>query len=86
MTPTNVRPTNAPLNFEILFSRIQIDERIRELGDQITKDYQVKHRYGWVLKGAALFLSDLARAVGVDCTFDFVAVSSYGKGLRTARR
>ena len=33
-----------------------------------------------VLKGAAIFLADLARAITLDCTYDFVAVSSYGKG------
>ena len=33
-----------------------------------------------VLKGAAVFLADLARRIEADCTFDFVAVSSYGKG------
>ena len=36
-----------------------------------------------VLKGAAVFLADLARAIEADCTFDFVAVSSYGKGTTT---
>ena len=37
-----------------------------------------------VLKGAAIFLADLARSVKVDTTFDFVAVSSYGKGQRSS--
>ncbi len=56
-----------------------------ELGKQITRDYagQSIVMVG-VLKGAAIFLSDLARSVDVDCTFDFVAVSSYGKGSSTS--
>ena len=56
-----------------------------ELAEQITKDYAGESivLIG-VLKGAALFLADLARAIDVDCTFDFVAVSSYGKGQRTS--
>jgi len=37
-----------------------------------------------VLKGAAIFLSDLSRSISIDCTFDFVATSSYGKGQRSS--
>jgi hypoxanthine phosphoribosyltransferase len=65
---------------EILFSKNQIAERVREIGAQISADYadQSIVLIG-VLKGAAIFLSDLARAIEVDNTFDFVAVSSYGR-------
>jgi hypoxanthine phosphoribosyltransferase len=65
---------------EILISKQQIADRTREIGDQITRDYAGKSvvLIG-VLKGAAIFLADLARAIGVDNTFDFVAVSSYGR-------
>ena len=70
---------------EILFSREQIAERIRELGAQITRDLSgEKLVMIGVLKGAAPFLADLARAVDIDATFDFVAVSSYGKSNRTS--
>jgi hypoxanthine phosphoribosyltransferase len=65
---------------EILFTKQQIAERTREIGAQITADYAGKSivLIG-VLKGAAIFLADLARAIDVDNTFDFVAVSSYGR-------
>jgi hypoxanthine phosphoribosyltransferase len=65
---------------EVLFTKQQIAERTREIGAQITKDYEGKSivLIG-VLKGAAIFLADLARAIEVDNTFDFVAVSSYGR-------
>ncbi len=65
---------------QILFTEAQIAERVRELGEQITHDYAGERvvLIG-VLKGAAIFLSDLARAIKVDNTFDFVAVSSYGR-------
>jgi hypoxanthine phosphoribosyltransferase len=65
---------------EILFTRQQIADRTREIGEKITADYAGKSvvLIG-VLKGAAIFLADLARAIGVDNTFDFVAVSSYGR-------
>ncbi len=65
---------------EILFSKQQIADRTREIGAQITTDYKGQSivLIG-VLKGAAIFLADLARAIQVDNTFDFVAVSSYGR-------
>jgi hypoxanthine phosphoribosyltransferase len=70
---------------EVLYTRDQIAARVAELGAAITRDLKgEKLVMVGVLKGAAPFLSDLARAVQVDATFDFVAVSSYGKGHRTS--
>jgi hypoxanthine phosphoribosyltransferase len=65
---------------EILFSKSQIAERVQAIGRQISDDYagQSVVLIG-VLKGAAIFLADVARAIEVDNTFDFVAVSSYGR-------
>lgn len=65
---------------DVLFSKEQIAERVRDIGAQISADYREQSivLIG-VLKGAAIFLSDLARAIEVDNTFDFVAVSSYGR-------
>jgi hypoxanthine phosphoribosyltransferase len=70
---------------EVLFTREQIQARVAEMGAQIARDYAGESiiLIG-VLKGAAIFLSDLARAVPADCTFDFVAVSSYGTGSTTS--
>lgn len=75
-------PTFIPASqCEILFSEQQIRERVQALGAQITRDYKDESIVlVGVLKGAAIFLADLARAIEVDNTFDFVAVSSYGKG------
>jgi hypoxanthine phosphoribosyltransferase len=69
----------------ILFTAEQIAQRIAELGRQIDIDFagQSVVLVG-VLKGAAVFLADLARSITVDCTFDFVAASSYGKGQRSS--
>ena len=70
---------------EVLISREQIAERVRQMGEQITRDLAgEKLVMIGVLKGAAPFLADLARNVQVDATFDFVAVSSYGKGQRSS--
>lgn len=70
---------------QVLFSRKQIADRVAELGSEIDRAYagQSIMLLG-VLKGAAIFLADLARNITVDNTFDFVAVSSYGKGQKTS--
>ena len=78
--PTSTPEFPAVADMEVLFSREQIAERVRALGRQITTDYEGQSivLIG-VLKGAAIFLADLARSITVDNTFDFVAVSSYGR-------
>ena len=67
-------------SMDVLFTQAQIAERVREIGRQISEEYAGESivLIG-VLKGAAIFLADLARAITVDNTFDFVAVSSYGR-------
>jgi hypoxanthine phosphoribosyltransferase len=69
-----------PDKMEVLISEQQIKDRIAEIGKQISEEYAGKSivLIG-VLKGAAMFLADLARSITVDNTFDFVAVSSYGR-------
>jgi hypoxanthine phosphoribosyltransferase len=70
----------SPETMEVLISKEQIAQRTREIGAQISAEYEGQSivLIG-VLKGAAIFLADLARAIQVDNTFDFVAVSSYGR-------
>jgi hypoxanthine phosphoribosyltransferase len=64
---------------KVLISRQDIANRVAELGLQITKDFSGQSIiFVGVLKGAAIFLSDLARQVTLDSTFDFIGVSSYG--------
>jgi len=64
---------------KVLLSREKIAERVAAMGADITRDFagQAVILVG-VLKGAAIFLSDLARRVQLDATFDFIGVSSYG--------
>jgi hypoxanthine phosphoribosyltransferase len=66
-------------DLKVLIGRQEIEKRVGELGEQITKDFagQTIILLG-VLKGAAIFLSDLARHVDLDASFDFIGVSSYG--------
>jgi hypoxanthine phosphoribosyltransferase len=94
MPPSFVLPA-APAVFppasgmDVLFSSAQIAERVAAMGRQITADYRGQPTgqpivLVGVLKGAAIFLSDLARAITIDNTFDFVAVSSYGRARVTS--
>ncbi len=62
-----------------LFSREQIDTRVREMGQQISKDFAGDDVIALcVLKGAVFFLSDLVRHISLDVALDFIQVSSYG--------
>jgi hypoxanthine phosphoribosyltransferase len=73
------------MSLEILISEDQLAARIQELGRRITDDYQGKTVHlVCVLKGAYTFLADLARAIDLPLTIDFLAVSSYGKGKSTS--
>jgi hypoxanthine phosphoribosyltransferase len=66
-------------DLRILLSRQQIADRVAEMGKQITRDFSGESIiFIGVLKGAAIFLSDLARQVELDSTFDFIGVASYG--------
>jgi hypoxanthine phosphoribosyltransferase len=63
----------------VLISRQQIAERVAAIGAEITRDFAGEDVIlVGVLKGATIFLSDLARQVQLDATFDFIGVSSYG--------
>jgi hypoxanthine phosphoribosyltransferase len=66
-------------DLKVLFSRDQIARRVAQLGEKITRDFAGEQvvLIG-VLKGAAIFLSDLSRSIQLDATFDFISVSSYG--------
>jgi hypoxanthine phosphoribosyltransferase len=64
---------------EILVQPDDLSRRVRELGAQITEDYQGRDLLlVGVLKGAVFFLSDLMRHIDVPCEVDFMAVASYG--------
>lgn len=63
----------------------QIAERVKELGQQISKDYEGESvlMIG-ILKGAMIFLADLVRNITVPTYFDFMAVSSYGSSTQSS--
>ncbi len=70
---------------KIVASEDELRRRVTELGEAITRDYEgrVPLLVG-VLKGACLFLSDLARAIDLPVEIDFMAVASYGSSTRTS--
>jgi hypoxanthine phosphoribosyltransferase len=69
----------------IVVSEADLQRRIAELGAEIARDYadEAPLLVG-VLKGACVFMSDLARAIPLPVEFDFMAVSSYGSSTRTS--
>ncbi len=70
---------------EVLITHEALQARIREMGSQIAKDYAGRRpELICVLKGAMVFMSDLIRAIDLPLTIDFIAVSSYGKGMNTS--
>jgi hypoxanthine phosphoribosyltransferase len=68
-------------NLRVLIPAARIQTRIKELGAQIAADYPEGNLFLLgILKGAFVFLSDLARAIERPVKIDFIGISSYGKG------
>jgi hypoxanthine phosphoribosyltransferase len=70
---------------KVLLSHDVIQDRIREMGAEITRDYAGRepHLVG-VLKGALPFMVDLMRTIELSVTLDYIAVSSYGAATKTS--
>jgi hypoxanthine phosphoribosyltransferase len=69
----------------ILLSEEAVQSRVRELGEQITRDYQGRPLVLiCVLKGAVTFCVDLVRAVSLPVHMDFIAISSYGASTKSS--
>ena len=70
---------------KVLLSAEEIQEKVKELGAQISKDYEGKNlMLISILKGSIVFMSDLMRAITIHCKIDFMAVSSYGSSTKTS--
>lgn len=69
----------------VLIPEDKVDERIAQLGEQISKDYAGKqvHLIG-ILKGSIFFICELAKRITVPVTMDFMSVSSYGAGTKSS--
>ena len=75
---------------EILYTEEQIQQRIKEIGSALTEEYAPLTARGEevvllsVLRGAAIFMCDLAREIKLPLEMDFMAVSSYGNGVKSS--
>lgn len=69
---------------KILLSNQEIQKRIKEVANQINKDYKGKSLLVvCILKGAVLFYADLVRMLDIDVRFDFMTISSYGNSTES---
>ncbi len=70
---------------DVLIDEERVVARARELGVQISKEYEGKnlHIVG-ILKGSVFFMVELAKYITVPCTLDFMSVSSYGSGMESS--
>ena len=67
-----------PVLDRILISQEQLKERVAELGRQISQDYKGKQPLlVGILRGSIMFYADLLREISIDCTMDFMCLSSY---------
>jgi hypoxanthine phosphoribosyltransferase len=70
---------------EVLFSEEQIQEKIKELGEVISSDYEGRNPLViCVLKGAFVFMADLVKRITIPLELDFMAVSSYGQSTKSS--
>ncbi len=71
----------------VFYSQEQIQEKVQELGNQISEDYKGKKlMLVGVLKGSVLFMADLMRSITIPCEIDFMSVSSYGDDTSSSGR
>ena len=69
----------------VLFTEEELKARVAEIAARIDKDYAGKEpMLISVLRGSFIFMADLARAITLPCTVDFMAVSSYGSGTTSS--
>ena len=72
-------------NVKVMLSEEEVDKRIQEIGDQISKDYAGKQVHlVCVLKGGAFFMVELAKRITVPVSLDFMSVSSYGSDTKSS--
>lgn len=73
-----------PVNYKLLISQEQIQNRVKEIGQMICEDFKGgKPILVGVLNGGALFLADLIRHINTDLEIDFIRISSYGNHQET---
>ena len=70
---------------KVMIPEEQVEERIKKLGEQISKDYAGKQNHLiCLLKGGEFFMCELAKRISVPVSMDFMSVSSYGDGTSSS--
>lgn len=70
---------------KVLISEEEVDARIRELGEKMSKEYEGKQIHLiCVLKGGVFFMCELAKRITVPVSMDFMCVGSYGDGTKSS--
>ena len=69
----------------VLLTEEDVDRRIQEIGDQISRDYEGRQVHLiCVLKGGSFFMCELAKRITVPVSLDFMSVSSYGSATKSS--
>ncbi len=69
----------------VMLSEEEVDKRIQEIGEQISRDYEGKQVHlVCVLKGGSFFMCELAKRISVPVSLDFMSVSSYGSETKSS--
>ena len=69
----------------VMFSEEEVDKRIKELGEQISKDYAGKEVHlVCVLRGGVFFMCELSKRITIPVSMDFMSVSSYGNDSKSS--
>jgi len=70
---------------QILVDEQQLARRVKELGEEISRDYAGRPLVlVCILRGAVIFMADLLRAIRIPVTIDFMAISSYGNNVKSS--
>ena len=85
MVPDASVPADDPNLGRVIVGELELQERVEALGKEITADFAGRAPLlVGVLKGAFMFMADLARQIDLPVEFDFMAVASYGSSTRTS--
>ncbi|MBO6015764.1 MAG: hypoxanthine phosphoribosyltransferase [Lachnospiraceae bacterium] len=69
----------------VMISEEEVDRRIQEIGEQISKDYKGEQVHlVCVLRGGSFFMCELSKRISIPVTLDFMSVSSYGNDMKSS--
>ena len=71
---------------QVLIDEESLNKRIKKLANQLNEYYEDKNELVlvWILKGSIMFMAQLAKSIKINCTLEFMDVSSYGDGTESS--